>query len=256
MSTLLNDNDKGLIPITNAAHLTSLYASLEQLVYIQIAALYYQDNSFLSLFLRWIATTNFVPPAALALHRVPVVLLLNVVCVLTHLFGASPAPVSDGSRGYMDGSVLIDFVGEFAHTSRFKLIAQDFLLLGLHILMMVVGNLNQKATEEPKEPTQDIDAEEQGVRRGDEEVTIHENGDIEMQALLPEDSQADTLPPLIELNVMREIKDVIKNNAALYNRARAGNEETIRAVLQAVQSGRTQPQTGTTTTDTVTTTAV
>lgn len=241
MSSLLH-NENGLPHLTEHLHLSQLYSSLEQLIYIQVAVLYYQDNSFLNLVLRWLLSTNFVPPTAAALHRVPVILAFNALITLIHLFSSSPNPTSSSSRGFVNGSVLIDFVGEFAHASRFKLLWQDVLLLALQILMLVVGSLKTKASEEPKESPQDLDAEEQGIRRVDGEPNISESGDIEMQSLLPGTVPADVMSTTIEINVMQEVRHIMRSNQELQNRIRSGDEVALRTLLAAVATNRARQQ--------------
>ena len=126
------------------------------------------------------------------------ILFTNAICVLVHLFGAEPEG-SGALRGYLHGGPFIDFVGEKGPISRWRLIALDFLILLLQIVLLAtflerralkIGPMAVTAragsSEGPPRAGQDLDAEEQGIRRSQEHLRPEFGDTVEDQDEAPE----------------------------------------------------------------------
>jgi Fungal domain of unknown function (DUF1746) len=156
--------------------------------------------SLFRLLLRGIVQLNFLTPKsglipALPRDRLYVEFILgsNFFALLCHLLFSLPE-AGENSRGYLHGSMTIDFVGQEAPISRIRLLGLDFLVLFLQLVMMAVhvqnvdlksliaGRSNESttaSTEPPSATAQDHDSEERGVIR--EEPTM--SGAIPLQTL-------------------------------------------------------------------------
>ncbi|EJT73413.1 hypothetical protein GGTG_10252 [Gaeumannomyces tritici R3-111a-1] len=125
--------------------MTHLMTNLDALVYAEICALYYMDCSFFRLLMRVLVQSFFLSPKSdefvllMPTHRPHVVAVLapNLLCMLLHLLTSLPT-AGESTRGYLHGGVIIDFVGEKAPTSKFKLLLLDMLVLALQCTMLAV----------------------------------------------------------------------------------------------------------------------
>ena len=125
--------------------------SLEGLAFAQIAQSYSCDNSFLLLILRSLfqeyslfaasshAPTKVSPPLT------PVI-VTNVLCILVHLISSAPAGNST-TRGYLHGSISIDFVGELGPVSKWRLLALDIMIFSIQLVILALGVEKEKAAE-------------------------------------------------------------------------------------------------------------
>ena len=94
------------------------------------------------------------------------------------------------SRGYVHGGFLIDFVGEPAPASKWKMLLIDMCIFILQLLLLATIQQQRDlklASEDPvllnflnrimgHTRSQDLDAEEQGIRRS-QELTTNREGD-------------------------------------------------------------------------------
>lgn len=221
----LSSNRTLRIP-NKTATLQSLLRLLDALIFLQLGALYLQDNLTFFLLLRAVSQALHNPPAV----QLPPVILINLLCFATHLLQARPEAKGWASRGYLHGGLIIDFVGEPGPVSKWRLVSMDLLIFGLQLVVLVVGNERLKAVGDPQaqEPhvtpeTQDLEAAEEGrVMSSARPPTETEDG-IELQNLLPEGSgqhdshgnkqtNADPDEDIIELDMRRGLKSLLRRS--------------------------------------------
>ena len=119
----------------------------------------------------------------------PPLLSANIFCIILHLW-FHPASAGEATRGYLHGGLLMDFIGQAGPSSKIHLVLLDLLVLALQLThmsaYMLKNRLKENATSNVQATTstqsapasrQDIDAEERGVIRSDEQQ------DIEMESL-------------------------------------------------------------------------
>lgn len=103
------------------------------------------------------------------------VLGTNLLCLVFHLFN-SPPEAGEATRGYLHGSLLIDFIGQQGPTSKLRLVLLDIVILLLQFLTLAVTKekTDLEAKKDAELPSairsesnnQDHDAEERGEIRG------------------------------------------------------------------------------------------
>ncbi|KAI9802433.1 MAG: hypothetical protein M1825_002817 [Sarcosagium campestre] len=126
-----------------AEFLDNLLRNFDILMYIELAALYYLDCSFFFFIVRSIIQLYFLTPkpAFLELARpgffVSAVIGPNIICLALHAFRVAPS-AGEATRGYLHGSLLIDFVGQLGPTSKLRLVSLDALVLLLQVVMLAV----------------------------------------------------------------------------------------------------------------------
>jgi hypothetical protein len=98
----------------------------------------------------------------------------NILCIIFHLIN-SPPNAGEATRGYLHGSLLLDFVGQLGPTSKIRLFLLDVIILLLQLIALAANSEkkeldNKKASDEAYPNTesnnQDHDAEERGEVRG------------------------------------------------------------------------------------------
>ncbi|KAK1829857.1 DSC E3 ubiquitin ligase complex subunit 4 [Podospora conica] len=185
---------------------THLQKSLDMIVFAYLCALYYMECSFARLLLRVLPHYVFISPKegplSLPAHRPHVfaIFLPNLLCTLFHCVFALPQ-AGEATRGYLHGGVLIDFVGQRPPTWTSVLLLFDLIIWAVQCLMLAVHEkrevlrkqvnpaLGQAAGAQPdaaaaETTTQDLDAEERGVlREDDDDGLVETDGGIEMQPL-------------------------------------------------------------------------
>lgn len=117
------------------------------------------------------------------------IIFTNIVCAFLHL-ALDPPVGTELSRGYIHGGFLVDFVGEPAPASKWKMLFIDMCVFILQLLLLATV-LEQRelklASEDPillnvlnriigRTRGQDLDAEEQGIRRS-QELAAEREGD-------------------------------------------------------------------------------
>lgn len=183
--------------------LDDLIHNLDLLIYAELSAIYYLDNSFFRLFIRGLLQLVLLSPKPKnipvpGIEQQPVVsalLSINAICVFLHLWLRAPS-AGEPTRGYLHGGLAIDFIGQLGPSSKVLMVLLDLLVVGLQMGMLSVvatrRRLDDKGTvvTPPAQPAQgqDVDSEERGVRRSAE---LEQQGDIEMQSLNPASGQAD-----------------------------------------------------------------
>jgi hypothetical protein len=115
----------------------------------------------------------------------------NVICFLVHLF-SSPPSAGEATRGYLHGSLLLDFIGQLGPTSKIYLLLIDMIIFFLQLAMMAASMKRKDMGAdrdvshfiEPVSSGQDHDAEENGVLRHPS-LSREQLNDIELSSLLP-----------------------------------------------------------------------
>lgn len=153
--------------------------------------------SFFRLLVRSLAQVMFLTPKPAFVTTVPVhhpyigaIFGTNAFCILLHLVTRRPE-AGELTRGYLHGSVILDFIGQKGPTSKLQLVALDLLILLLQVFMLAVHvekeRLKMLLTSEGQTEGgvgtsavtgQDLDAEERGMLRG---IVADSSGAIEMQ---------------------------------------------------------------------------
>jgi hypothetical protein len=183
--------------------LDDLISTLDRLVWVEIALLYYLDNSFLRFLLRAAVQIVYLMPKSPPFPEPTtsqfvfgVIMTMNFTCIVLHLYSSQPK-AGEATRGYLHGGLLLDFIGQQGPTSKLYLLLLDFFVTFLQFLSLAVvvkrkdlekvkeANITTSqpvvATQSEMEPlaTQNHDAEERGERR---------RGSILEEALAPEES--------------------------------------------------------------------
>lgn len=181
---------------------------LDKVVFSQLAVLYLLEYarlifhnrstdrrscSFAQLLLRGVVQISLLSPRPKALSgppavRIAPILASNCFAFLSHVL-SSPPEAGEATRFYLHGSVLIDFVGvKGPRISKLWLILLDILILVLQLTMLSASMEHQKfqkkasGTDEPV-VSQDLDAEERGVRSQNAITTTESPDGIELQPL-------------------------------------------------------------------------
>lgn len=128
----------------------------------------------------------------------------NMLCIILHALLSAPS-AGEATRGYLHGGLAMDFIGQKGPTSKLHLLLLDLAVLLLQLVHLsahvtrqrlkgeggitVTTTTGQQYTPAAANPPQDIEHEERGVRRSDEQQ------DIEMQTLNPSGSTIDPVAP-------------------------------------------------------------
>ena len=219
-------------------HLQALVIALDSLIFIQLAIDYYQNNLTLLLLLRLASQVFYVQKHKIGNIETPTqltpVVIVNIICLITHLIHARPEATYKAAHGYIHGGIIIDLIGEKGPISKWRLILHDLMIFGLQVLMLAIGHESSVATSGKKKGTtsQDHEAEEEGVRRSQEGTTpaqaeadddppAETEEGIEMQSFLPSAEGAssnalDTEDDLIlTLNLRRSLKGMMARSSEL-----------------------------------------
>lgn len=187
--------------------LEDLLRSVDILVYAQLSAIYYLDCSFFRFFLRALPHFVFLTPKPAFFPEHPAdrpyigsILGTNILCILLHLIYVPPSG-GESTRGYLHGGLVMDFIGQQGGASRMHMLMLDLFLLCLQLTQLCAKTAKLKLKKGPVQvttsggreysaapTTQDIDSEERGVRRSEEQ------DGIEMQNLNPSGGASDSRP--------------------------------------------------------------
>ncbi|KAI6836282.1 hypothetical protein KC340_g4750 [Hortaea werneckii] len=171
--------------------LEDLLRSVDILVYAQLSAIYYLDCSFFRFFLRALPHFVFLTPKPAFFPEHPAdrpyigsILGTNILCILLHLIYVSPSG-GESTRGYLHGGLVMDFIGQQGGAGRMHLLMLDLILLCLQLTQLCAKTTKLKLKKGPVQvttsagreynaapTTQDIDSEERGVRRSEEQDGI------------------------------------------------------------------------------------
>ncbi|KAI9745227.1 MAG: hypothetical protein M1818_001505 [Claussenomyces sp. TS43310] len=183
-----------------ADFINDIMLNLDLLIYAELCIIYCMDCSFFRLLVRFLAQLMFLTPKPQFVQAVPkhhpyvgAIFGTNFFCLLLHTITKRPQ-AGELTRGYLHGSLFIDFIGQKGPTSKLQLIALDFLILALQCFMLAVHVEKErlKAIQSPDSPApasilslsaaaitaQDHDTEERGLIRA---VVTDSNDGMEMQ---------------------------------------------------------------------------
>jgi hypothetical protein len=116
--------------------------------------------------------------------------------MLLHILASLPR-AGEGTRGYLHGGVVVDFVGQKPPTSKSGLLLLDLVILAIQCFMLAVHTEREKlrkiilpsrriggdGADGNSATTQNYDAEERGVLQ-DSHDAADETGGIEMRTIL------------------------------------------------------------------------
>jgi len=190
--------------VKKLSFVTHLLQGLDYLVFAELSALYYMECSFFRLLIRAISQMLFLSPKDISFPfsipasriHVAMILLSNSWCVLVHLLASLPVG-KEYHRGYQQGGMIIDFIGQKPPTYRAYYLLADVFVFLLQCLMLTIHTEREKLrlllkTFKPLNPArapdvadaprtiEDLDAEEQGIRSTDQAFEDEANGAIEM----------------------------------------------------------------------------
>jgi len=185
---------------------THLLKGLDTVVFAELSALYYMECSLFRFIIRsagqfmYLSPKDEAFPFLMPAGRMHVILILvpNLWCMLVHLFASLPEG-PEYHRGYQQGGLIIDFVGQKPPTYRLYYFLADILLLGLQCLMLTIHTEREKLrvllkTFKPLVPDsvaeaalgrtpEELGLEEQTLRGTQDHNGEDEDGAIEMQPL-------------------------------------------------------------------------
>ncbi|RMD39615.1 hypothetical protein DV735_g5511, partial [Chaetothyriales sp. CBS 134920] len=184
--TWIKDSNNVYARTSKLDNLAHLLRQLDSLIFIQLGAAYYHDNLSLLLVLRVLSQVLYVQPkpTGFVVNGLAPSLVVNALCIITHLLHDRPEAVSRYARGWIHGGLLIDFVGELGPVSRWTLLAYDVVIVLLQVVMLMVGQERRRRADrgggdESAAATaqQDLDAEEAGFRRSIEAAGSADDND-------------------------------------------------------------------------------
>ena len=105
----------------------------------------------------------------------------DVLCILLHTCLSTPT-ASEATRGYLHGGLALDLIGQKAPASKAQLVLLDLLVVALKTVQLATVIVRSRLRSRPAAPhsgagrdpvvpssTQDMNSEERGVRRSQEE---------------------------------------------------------------------------------------
>jgi hypothetical protein len=104
----------------------------------------FNSNSFLRFALRSMVQAVYLMPKPIEFPEqnlpqpyIGGVLGVNIICMLFHLFSRAPE-AGEATRGYLHGSLLLDFIGQHGPSSKLRLLLLDMVILLLQFLALAV----------------------------------------------------------------------------------------------------------------------
>ncbi|KAF2415517.1 DUF1746-domain-containing protein [Tothia fuscella] len=117
--------------------------TLDFLVWVELVMGYYMDNSILPFIVRALVQTSLIMPRLAPNMPDPYFAHLtfiiggNAFCMITH-FIMSPPTAGEATRGYLHGSLILDFVGQLGPTSKIHLLILDTFIFLLQFTVLAV----------------------------------------------------------------------------------------------------------------------
>jgi hypothetical protein len=128
------------------------------------------------------------------------ILVINAVCMLLHLYLSSPS-AGEATRGYLHGSLLLDFVGQRGPSSKLFLLMLDALIMTLQLIAFaaVVKRkevLRRMSSTQANSPAGSNQVEPVAVAISDRDHDAEERGEhrrppLPLDSLTPENSIGD-----------------------------------------------------------------
>ena len=169
----------------------NLLTSIDALISVELAALYYHDTTFLTLLPKTIVQQSLgsvlvsEPTLHTPLSQFLMICTTTISSVLLHLWKNKPEANED-TRYYIQGGLLLDFVGVRGPVSKFTLLGYDVLIVVLQLIFLAIivqrAEVGVKGASNAAPTIADHDREELGVtRQGSRHLTSDE--DIELDDL-------------------------------------------------------------------------
>ena len=161
---------------------------------------------------------------------------------------------------------MVDFVGELGPISKWRLVGLDIILLCLQAFMLIVGHekrkLGDNKSKKVSTPAQDIEAEEAGVRRSQEDdraaseegtrqsqednQPLSENEDgIELQSLnstAAKTTSTNEEDVIITINIKNSLKELAtQSSQERAEGSRLSSAERINSLVARLQASRALP---------------
>lgn len=132
-------NDSAFFRFSRKRRLDDLISSLDRLIWAELAVLYYVDNSFLRFLLRAASQVVYLMPRRIPVQdpAVETIITINLICIVAHLY-SSQLEAGEGTRGYLHGGLLLDFIGQQGPTSKWHLFLLDTFLTLLQFISLAV----------------------------------------------------------------------------------------------------------------------
>jgi Fungal domain of unknown function (DUF1746) len=227
-------------------HLDALLHSLDVTIFLLLGVVYCSDNLTFLLLLRASCQTLYTRSTQFS----PTV-VANIICIVTHIVHARPEGTKH-TRGYLHGGLILDFVGELAPISKFKLLLLDAAVLALQLCYLAISHELQVAkTAEAGDitaPPQDIEAEEAGIRREEQDTVPANlaNDGIELQSMFTTPSGSHKTVPgdppdediILTLDLRRSLFAVIKKNTAASLSGSDTNVGRLGTLIERISAAR------------------
>ncbi|KAK4201303.1 hypothetical protein QBC40DRAFT_278566 [Triangularia verruculosa] len=191
--------------------MTHLQRSLDMLVWSYMCTLYYMECSLSRLIIRALPHLAFLSPkeGLLLPAQRPHIFAIFVpafFCILFHLVLSIPV-AGEATRGYLQGGVLIDFIGQKPPRTRLTYLSIDLIIFLIQCLMLAVHQDRERLKKAvfpslrtiipgdeaqldvPPAVAQDHDAEERGVLS--DQTFMVDNEGIELRPLNPSGREGD-----------------------------------------------------------------
>jgi hypothetical protein len=184
---------------------------------------YYCDNLTFLLVIRASSQALY----ARAIQLTPIV-VANILCILTHILHVQPEGTA-ALRNYLHGGLICDFVGELGPISRTRLLLMDLIVLCLQVLYLAISHeLDVLKGVGVSTLPQDIESEEAGVRREEQDAAVSTNAEegvdgIELQPMLPNSAESSkprdsgTGPDelILTLDIKKSLSGLLKKNRSV-----------------------------------------
>ncbi|KIW07086.1 uncharacterized protein PV09_01970 [Verruconis gallopava] len=172
--------------------LSDLLAVLDRLIWMEVTVMYLLDNSFIRFAMRSMVQIVYLMPRPKGFPEqnapqpyVGAIIGINILCIMFHLINSAPE-AGEATRGYLHGSLMLDFVGQHGPTSKLRLLLLDVFILLLQLVALATFTEKKELDTKKSFHTsveannQDHDSEERGEIRG---TSTEELESVELQEI-------------------------------------------------------------------------
>lgn len=180
-----------------------------------------RSNSFTQLLLRAVIQLEYLTPKPAPIRsdarQQPYVFAIvgaNIFCMLLHLLLPSPN-AGEATRGYLHGSLLLDFVGQLGPTARLHLLCLDVLISTLQLTALAAVS-KRKELWSRRNSRQSVDLSLSGQTSTlplDQDHDAEERGEHHQSRLML-DSSGPLAEPEIGLGATRDIHWLLQDRTA------------------------------------------
>lgn len=210
---------------TRSDHLDSLLRSIDATLLIFFGIGYYSDNLTFLLVIRASSQALYARATQLA-----PTLVANIICIVAHILHDKPEGTT-ALRNYLHGGLICDFVGELGPISRTRLLLVDAVVLCLQLTYLAISHelqtLKSAGTTDTSTLPQDLESEEAGLRRDEEETVVASNAadgpeGIELQPMLPTSNEVQKTRDgengedmILTLDIRKSLSGLFKKNRSV-----------------------------------------